>query len=137
MVRAFDRRIASLKLVFEFLDEFYRSDDVSEVNRYSITFVIEELFTNMVKYNPNNSNEIQLRLLKDEKKITIDIIDYTETPFDMTKYNEVDTTLRIEERTPGGLGIHLTRKLMDDICYDFSDGRSKTTLTKYLEKKHV
>ena len=137
MVRNFRRQIRSLALVFAFLDEFYRFDNVSDENRYSITFVIEELFTNMVKYNPHSPTDIRITLHKDKQKIIIEIVDHAEKPFDVTQHHEVDTTRRLEERTPGGLGIHLTRKLMDEICYDFSNGTSTTTLTKYLGKNNV
>jgi anti-sigma regulatory factor (Ser/Thr protein kinase) len=55
-------------------------------------------------------------------------------PFDPTLKEEVDTTLSAEERPIGGLGIHLVRKLMDDISYQYVDNKNVLTLKKKLNK---
>ena len=41
----------------------------------------------------------------------------------------------IEERRPGGLGIYLVRKMVDDLNYDYEteDRRMRITVTKTLE----
>ena len=44
------------------------------------------------------------------------------------------TTLSAEERSIGGLGIHLVRQLMDDIKYEYKDGHNVLTLKKKLKK---
>ncbi|MBQ6033357.1 MAG: ATP-binding protein, partial [Prevotella sp.] len=56
------------------------------------------------------------------------------TPFDPTTRKEVDTTLPVEERPIGGLGILLVRKLMDSINYERIDGKNVLTLRKNLIK---
>ena len=42
----------------------------------------------------------------------------------------VDTTLSVEERQIGGLGIYLVRELMDSINYEREDGKNILTLIK-------
>jgi serine/threonine-protein kinase RsbW len=32
----------------------------------------------------------------------------------------------------GGLGIHIVRKLMDDICYERGQGKNKLTVKKFI-----
>ena len=137
MVKEFKREFDSLKQIFEFVDEFIVARRISEAHRYPITFVIEELFTNMVKYNSHGEREIVLRLEDTAKQILIEIVDYTDQPFDLSKHRGVDVALPLEDRNPGGLGIYLTKKMMDEIHYSFKNGESRTTLIKYLEKKHV
>jgi anti-sigma regulatory factor (Ser/Thr protein kinase) len=137
MIRTFKRNIDSLEKIFDFIEEFFRAGALAEFNRYPISFAIEELFTNMVKYNPGSTQDIQLQLQHDGRTIKIDIVDYTEIAFDVTQYQDVDITKPLEERKPGGLGIHLTRKIMDEIHYKFTNGESRTTLIKYLENKNV
>jgi len=41
--------------------------------------------------------------------------------------------LSLEERKPGGLGIHLVKRLVDHIDYEYADRNSTTTFIKNLE----
>ena len=45
---------------------------------------------------------------------------------------EVDITLSAEDRSIGGLGIHLIRQIMDHINYERVDGHNVLTLIKKL-----
>ena len=56
------------------------------------------------------------------------------TPFDPTAKAEVDITLSAEDRSIGGLGIHLIRQIMDNINYERVDGHNILTLMKKLNK---
>ena len=49
------------------------------------------------------------------------LTDYDVDPFDVTKAPDVDVTLPIEQRRPGGLGLHLIRRLMDSVDYEYSE----------------
>jgi sigma-B regulation protein RsbU (phosphoserine phosphatase) len=53
-------------------------------------------------------------------------------PFDPTAKAEADTTLSVEERPIGGLGIHLVRQIMDSVNYEYVGGMNILTLRKYL-----
>jgi anti-sigma regulatory factor (Ser/Thr protein kinase) len=53
-------------------------------------------------------------------------------PFDPFSQAAPDTTLSIEDRPIGGLGIHLVRKLMDEISYERRDGHNVVVLVKRL-----
>ena len=41
-----------------------------------------------------------------------------------------DTTLSLEEREVGGLGIHLVRKMMDEVAYERRINRNVVRLVK-------
>ena len=43
-----------------------------------------------------------------------------------------DTDLPLEDRTEGGLGVHIVRNLMDEINYQRAIGRNTVTLVKLL-----
>jgi serine/threonine-protein kinase RsbW len=53
-------------------------------------------------------------------------------PFNPLEAPEADTTKPLEERTLGGLGIHLVRKLMDDLEYRRHEGKNLLVMKKRL-----
>jgi serine/threonine-protein kinase RsbW len=48
--------------------------------------------------------------------------------FDPTARPPVDTSLPLEQRPVGGLGVHLIKNLMDSVGYERRDGRNILTL---------
>ena len=53
-------------------------------------------------------------------------------PFDPTSVLEADTTLDVQNRPIGGLGVLLTRKLTDSISYTRRNGQNILSLTKNI-----
>ncbi|MGH7451971.1 MAG: ATP-binding protein [bacterium] len=39
----------------------------------------------------------------------------------------------MEERQPGGLGLHLVKKMVDRLDYEYVNQQNKITLIKHLE----
>jgi serine/threonine-protein kinase RsbW len=54
-------------------------------------------------------------------------------PFDIRAVPDVDVNRDLSDRKPGGLGIHLLKRMVDDIGYEYVDGKSTTTFFKALE----
>ena len=131
--KKFRKEFESLKDIFEVVSEFSASNKLSESQAFSIKFSIEEVFTNMVKYNPGGS-EVTISLSREGDAVRIGFVDEEKEPFDITKKEDVDPTLPIENRKPGGLGIFLIKKIMDHVEYSHDGVHSRITLTKYLER---
>jgi serine/threonine-protein kinase RsbW len=93
---------------------------------------VEELFTNMVKYNPGNTRDIAISLGHTPDRLTVQLMDFDVDPFDVTKAPLVDVDKPLQERQIGGLGLHLVRKMADTLSYDYSDRRSTITFTRAL-----
>ena len=134
MEKKFRRDISLLNDIFDFVHNFLILNHIDDAVRFSIDFMVEELFTNMVKYNPENSNDILINITKIGSRLTLSLTDFDVDPFDLTKTAEVDVTRSLAERKVGGLGIHLVKKMVDDIDYEYVDRMSKITVTKNLEK---
>lgn len=128
----FKRDIASLESVFAFLEEFITSAKIPQADAFKLNFVVEELFTNFVKYNPTSKRDILIYLEKLNKEINIKIIDSDAEPFDITQLPQVDTQQTLEDRQVGGLGLHLVREMVDHIEYEYKNRQSKITITKKL-----
>ncbi len=134
MDKKFKRDLNSLDGIFKFINEFSAKTGVDESVVFTINLVVEELFTNIVKYTSENSNEILLQLKKNADDLIIHLTDFDVDPFDITKTAEVDTKQSLEERRVGGLGIHLVKQMIDKIEYEYKDRQSKIILIKHLEK---
>ncbi len=134
MDKKFKKDLNSLDGIFKFINEFSAKTGVDESVVFTINLVVEELFTNMVKYTYENSNEILLQLKKNAEDLIIHLTDFDVDPFDITKTAEVDTKQSLEERRVGGLGIHLVKQMIDKIEYEYKDRQSKIILIKHLEK---
>ena len=124
------RNFDSLKVAYEFIEDFFESNEIAESVRYPVHFAFEELFTNMVKYNPGNMNTILLDIGAGEDVVTVTITDYDVDDFDVTEERDVDTESPVEERPVGGLGLHLIRHMVDTLDYHYEDRQSTITFTK-------
>jgi len=92
----------------------------------------------MVKYDrAAGGRDIGVKLELVAGSIVVCITGFDVEPFDPTTAPPADTSLPLEERTPGGLGIHLIRSMVDTIDYEYVNRESRITVTKRLEKTHV
>jgi serine/threonine-protein kinase RsbW len=137
MKRKFKRNFATLKEIFDFTSQFINENRLNDEIAFSVNLVIEELFTNMVKYHPGNPNDILIDLSKEPDRLTISLTDYDVERFDITKAKEADPDQELEDRRIGGLGLYFVMKMMDNVTYDYKDRQSKITLTKLLRKEYV
>ena len=115
-----------------------------------IRLAIEEVFVNIVSYaysdesfKKNDSEKVSDDVLKWGKaEIEVDVTDNPSNlvitfsdmgqPYDPLKKEDPDVNLAIEDRPVGGLGIYLVKQIMDDIRYEYSDGKNVLTLIKNL-----
>jgi anti-sigma regulatory factor (Ser/Thr protein kinase) len=128
----FQRSFDALGSIFELTRRFYDDAGVALDARLAVDFCIEEVFTNFVKYNRGSSNEIELTLERRGNRLVAKLTDFDVEPFDITQAPAVDVSLPADRREPGGLGLHLVRRLADDVDYDYTNGRSRITVTKNL-----
>ena len=137
MQKKFIRSYDSLEKIFEFTELFFEKEIIEESVRYPVHFVLEELFTNMVKYNPGNRSDILLIVGRISGGISVSMTDYDVDAFDVTESRQVDTTAPLNERKVGGLGLHLIQKMVDTLEYDYANRQSTITFTKGFESAEV
>jgi serine/threonine-protein kinase RsbW len=129
----FRRDLQSLDEVFRYLREFSVAEKLDEGVEFCINLVVEELFTNMVKYNSGDQDEISISIRREGDRILLDLVDLDVDPFDPSTVGEVDVTLPIEERRAGGLGLHLVKSIVDEITYRYEDREMTVSVIKVLE----
>lgn len=131
--RSFPRTAACLPEIFDFMNAFFEGAGVGDRHRTPAQFAVEELFTNLVKYSRGGSRDILIELARDGGRLIVSLTDFGVEPFDIRTLPDARTDLDLKDRTPGGLGIHLVRRMVDEIGYEYADGRSTTTVVKNLE----
>ena len=96
-----------------------------------IKLAVEEAVTNIIDYAYQNGTEgnISVTIEADESRIRFILTD-SGAEFDPTGVSKADTTLSVEERPIGGLGVFLVRNLMDSINYERVDGKNVLRMEK-------
>lgn len=128
--QAFARRIDELPEVFAFIDRAFHAFDISLALRHDVHFVVEELFTNAVKYGGASSQRIELELQGAGTAAQVRMTDRDVHAFDPTRVPDADVNQPIEHRKPGGLGLHLVRRIVDGIDYRY-DEATRTGHTRF------
>lgn len=137
MDKKFKRDISSLDDIFQFIAKFIASNKINETNSFYLNLAVEELFTNLVKYNSDIPDPILIDLSKTSDSLVVEITDKSENPFDINKAAEYDANQSLEKRPIGGVGIHLIKKMFDETNYEYHDKRCKITLVKFLRGTNV
>ena len=118
----------------DFVDSVCFALNLSPSLTMQMNLAIEEAVVNVINYAypAGSPGKVNVEATANDQKLKFVITD-TGKPFDPTTRGEVDTSLPVEERNIGGLGIHLIRKYMDSINYEREDGKNILTLRKQLD----
>ena len=130
MQKKFTRSFDALADVYEFAEGILAAGDVEDSVRFPIHLALEELYVNMVKYYPDNDNDILLDISATDGKVSVMMTDYDVDAFDVTAPRNVDTDLPLDGRVPGGLGLHLVQQMVDNLEYEHHDRQSTVRFTK-------
>ena len=98
-----------------------------------LRLALEETVVNVMNYAypPGDTGEVTVYADSDFKEVRFTVVD-SGFPFDPTAVLAADITLDAKNRPIGGLGIHLTRKLVDSVSYCRKHGNNVLTLTKKI-----
>lgn len=96
---------------------------------FEIVLVLEELVANAIRHGGGST--IEVLLTKDWDELVITISD-DGLPFDPTGQAAVDTSLPLDERQAGGLGIHLVNHYTDSMVYRREQDKNIVTLKKRI-----
>ena len=130
--RNFRRSFGSLEEIFAFTSDFFVRHGIEQELLHAVDFTLEELFTNMVKYSPSGGAHVKIEMATAPGGVEVTLTDYDVERFDVTQAPDAKIDLPIEQRRPGGLGLHLIRRLVDSMDYEYSneDRRSRITFRK-------
>jgi anti-sigma regulatory factor (Ser/Thr protein kinase) len=128
--RWFARSFDSIPATVAFRREFFLDNGIADSLAYAVDFTIEELFTNMVKYGNMSRQDIRIELRGAGSGIEVVLVDPGADRFDVTEAPDVDVSRGAADRRPGGLGLHLIRRMVDSIDYEY-DAPTRTGRTSF------
>ena len=127
--------VESIETVTDFVNEQLEAYDCPMKILMQINIAIDELFSNIAHYayNPETGDAtVRVEVIEDPMAVIITFID-NGVPYDPLKQKDPDTTLSADERQIGGLGIYMVKKTMDDITYEYKDGKNILSIKKHLK----
>ncbi len=98
---------------------------------FKLRLALEEAVVNVMEYAypKGTAGNVNIRVTSDGHRLKFVITD-SGISFNPTEASTADTTLSVEERPIGGLGIFLIRELMDSINYERTEGKNVLTIMK-------
>lgn len=122
----------NLSVMQEFIDQRLDETGCSMKAAMQIGLAAEEVYVNIAHYayQPGiGKATVRVEVLDDPLRAIITFIDQG-MPYDPLARQDPDVTLPLEERSIGGLGIFITKQVMDDVCYEYKQGSNILTLRK-------
>lgn len=125
--------LSDLKTLCQHLNHFGQGYGLSETFMSEINICLDELFTNIVLYGFKDDLEhiIRFRINLNGNALILNIED-NGIPFNPLIKKDSELPADINKANIGGLGIHIVKKLVDDIWYERKRGKNRLTLKKFI-----
>jgi phosphoserine phosphatase len=132
---SFERQIDALPALVAFTADAAARLGIEPEVLGIVDFVVEELFTNMVKYGRGSGAPILIGVEGQGGHAVVTLVDRDVESFDPNGAPDVDVGQPIEAREPGGLGLHLIRKMTDRVQYDYAPERRESRITVWISPR--
>jgi len=126
--------IAEIARVQQATDEFVDKTNIGVAATQKMGIILDELLNNTISYGFDDprGHEIHVNIELNNDHISLRVSD-DGVPFNPFTHSDPDTSLSIEEREIGGLGVMLVKKLTDSQAYQRLSDRNVVTLTIELK----
>ena len=117
-----------------FIDVVAEACGIDMATAMSLNLAMEEAVVNVMNYAypAGTLGNVDIDAKFADGRLTFVLSD-SGKPFDPTQASEPDLTLQAEDRPIGGLGIFLVRQIMDQVEYQYRDGKNILTLSKNIQ----
>lgn len=129
-----DALLENLQTVIDFATEKLEERDCSMKVVMQTELVIEEIFVNIASYayHPEiGPATFCMEFEENPHALLMTFID-SGKPYNPLEQDAPDTTLGVDEREIGGLGIFLVKKNVDEISYEYADGKNILRMKKFF-----
>ena len=126
--------LSELDTLGQSLQQFGEALGLSKKALFQICLAMEEVVSNIISYGYTDDavHWIKIAILHEQGILIIRLED-DGIPFDPLWAQEPDCECPVEERKVGNLGIHLCKKVMDDMIYERCGNKNILTLKKDIK----
>lgn len=117
------------------LERFFTANGLPATAVWPFYVALDELLSNTIRCGyaePPGQRRIEVQVHLHDGVLEMSITDDA-APFNPLEAPEPDTTQALQERSIGGLGIHIVKGLMNHIEYERKEGRNVLVLRKRLD----
>ena len=129
--RSFPAKLEALGEVAAFVESGLEASGCPAKVRAQMLVAVDEIGNNIASYSGSPEMEVVFARTAEPPEVRLTFID-AGTPWNPLAHLDPDTTLGLDERTVGGLGLLMVKKLMDDVRYERRGDRNVLTLCKAL-----
>lgn len=132
--KTFPAKIEMLGEVISFVEEKLEIHECAMKTQTAICVAVEEIFVNIANYAYGDGvGDVTISIgFDEESRMATFRISDKGVPFNPLNKPDPDTTLSVEEREIGGLGIYITKKTMDEVNYTFENEENILTMIKKI-----
>jgi serine/threonine-protein kinase RsbW len=124
--------LAEIERVRGFLHQMLHGIIIAEEETMKMELALHEIYVNVVMHAyPNGTGAVTIRIRSYEDNFCIEIRDRG-IPFNPDEIPPIDIEKKIQLGTPGGLGIHLFKTLMDEYSYKRDGDENILTICKRI-----
>jgi anti-sigma regulatory factor (Ser/Thr protein kinase) len=127
--------VGELERLQDWVEEILEQENCMIKACSQISIVVEELFVNIARYAYNGAGGEAVIRLAVQGPVLIMRFEDSGKAFNPLEHPLPDTAAGLEDRKIGGLGIYMTRKWMDDVTYDRTDGKNILTICKKIREE--
>jgi len=128
--------LSELDRLCQHCEEIGQTIGASEKSIFEMNLALDELFTNIISYGFQDHQEHTIKINISIEGDLLEIrIEDDGVPFNPTESKTPDFQCGIEECKIGGLGIHLIKKLMDEIQYQRVADKNILFLRRKIRKE--
>jgi serine/threonine-protein kinase RsbW len=119
--------LREVERVNQILRDFWVRSALLEEFEAPVTMCLEEILSNVIRHGcvPGQDYDIRVRYSLDDVPggIEVEVSDNARA-FNPLALPTPDLTVPLERRKAGGLGVFLVRQMMDEVRYEYRDGRN-------------
>ena len=126
-----DNDVAQVTGLNQFVQSVTEELQLDKALSKRIKLAVEEVVVNIMDYAyvADTKGQVKVEAMANDERLRFILTDSGRS-FDPTAVSRADTTLTVEDRPIGGLGILLVRNLMDSINYERIDGQNILRIEK-------
>lgn len=128
-----DCKLEQIRKAEQFVSDILSPYNLSESEIFQIRLAVEEITVNIINYayDEQATGKIVIEGKLENRILELNFID-NGSPFNPTTNIKTNINAPLEERDIGGLGIHLVTEIMDEVIYNYTEGKNILTIRKKL-----